>query len=327
MKVLVTGGTGFIGYNLVKELKNQGHDVTCLIRQSSKTRWLQSLGNISFVTGDLLAFDTLIPAVQDVDWIIHLAGVVTAVSREQYFRVNHFGTRNLIRAVATHHPGIQKFIYISSLAAGGPTRIGQPRTEEMSDRPITHYGESKRAAEIALTEFQSQLPLVIIRPPVVYGPRDTGVLTFFKSIQQGWQIQFTGEDLYLSLIYVEDLVEGILALAEHDIPSGEMFYINDQYQYSMDQIQTMIAQALEVDTRKLRVPRMLLYPIAGISELVNRARKKPSYLNLQKIKEITQPAWICSSDKLTKYTGFHARYSLPDGAHRTAEWYQSHGWI
>lgn len=327
MKVLVTGGTGFIGYNLVARLKKENHDVTCLVRESSDIRWLNSLGDVKFVYGDLLQPASLAAIMDEFDWVFHLAGVVTAVTREDYFRVNHLGTRNLIDAVAKHNPDIRKFVFVSSLAAGGPSSIDRPRDESMPDQPITYYGESKRAAEFAIKDYKDSIPLVIARPPTVYGPLDDGVFIFFRAIQKGWQIKFTGEDLYLSLIYVEDLTKALLTLAEADIPSGERFYVSDHYQYSMDQIQTMIAHAIDADTRKLHVPRALMYPVAAVSELFIRARNKPSFLNLQKIKEMTQTAWICSSEKLTNMTGFQAQYGLPDGAHKTAEWYKSHGWL
>jgi len=327
MKVLVTGGTGFIGYNLVARLKQEHHDITCLVRESSDTRWLNSLGEVNYVYGDLLEPVSLAVALGDFDWIFHLAGVVKAVTRDDYFRVNHVGTRNLIDAVARYNPDIKKFVYVSSQAAGGPSTIDQPRDESMPDHPVTYYGESKRTAEIGLRDYSDTLPLAIIRPPTVYGPLDKGVHIFFRAIQRGWQLKFTGEDLYLSLIYVEDLTDALLLLAKTEMPSGERFYVSDHYQYSMDQIQSMIAHVMDADTHKLRIPRMLMYPVAAVSELVIRVRKKPSFLNLQQIKEMTQTAWTCSSEKITNMTGFQAQYGLPDGAHKTVEWYKSHGWL
>ena len=327
MRALVTGGTGFVGYHLVSELLQKGHEVTCLVRQSSNTEWLEELGGIQYATGELTHPESLIDAVTDIDVIFHLAGAVIAVDREGYFRINRDGTANLLNAALQHNPDLQNFIYVSTQAAGGPTPHDTPRTEDMPPEPVTHYGASKLAAEAYLQRFTDKLPIKIIRPPSVYGPHDVGVFTFFQIIDKHLQVYFLGQDLQLSLIYVQDLIRGILLLAEQDIASGEVFYIDDGTPRSLRDIQTEIARAMDVTTFKLPIPRKMLYPLAGISELIIKLRNKPSFFNLQKIQEITQPAWTCSSEKLQKTTGFTPEYSLSEGAKITAEWYKSHGWL
>lgn len=327
MKILVTGGTGFIGFHLVQTLLQDHHEVTCLIRKSSNTHWLESLGDIRYVHGELLQPESLSEAVQGQDWIFHLAGAVTAVNRHRYIRVNHDGSRNLIQAVNRHNPTVQKFIYISSLAAGGPSVPGTPRTEEMTDAPVTHYGESKLLAENMLLEYSRTIPLTILRPPVVYGPLDVGVLTFFQLVNKGWQIRFTGEPLFLSMVYVQDLVNAMIRLAESSRSTGEYYYISDGITYSMTRIQQILAAELHKEPHSLPIPRFLAYLPALISELTIKVTRKPSFLNLQKVKEMTQPAWVCSSDKLQQHLGYTARYPLEKGAHETAEWYRSNGWI
>ena len=327
MKVLVTGGTGFIGFHLVQTLLRENHEITCLIRETSNTRWLDSLGNIRYIQGELLQPETLSAAVQGQDWVFHLAGAVTAVTRAQYIRINHGGTRNLVQAIARHNTSLQKFVYVSSLAAGGPATPGQPRTEDMPNRPVTHYGESKLLAEQMLQEYAGTLPLTILRPPVVYGPLDVGVLTFFQLVNKGWQIRFTGAPLYLSLIYVQDLVEALIRLAETPRSIGEYYYISDGSPYSMSQIQEVLAVELGTSPRTLPVPRFLAYVPALISELYIKVTRKPSFLNFQKVKEMTQPGWVCSSEKLQRHLGYIAQYPLETGVHQTAKWYRMYGWI
>lgn len=327
MKVLVTGGTGFVGYHLVSRLLELNHEVTCLVRESSNTEWLDSLKNINYVYGELVDPESLINAVKEQDWIFHLAGVVIALDREGYFRINRDGTANLIQTVLQHNPHLKKFIYVSSQAAGGPSKPGKPRTEDMPANPVTHYGESKLAAEKVLSKFQNELPILIIRPPSVYGPHDIGVLTFFQLINYRLQVYFIGNDLHLSLIYVQDLVNGMLQLATADLPNGEIFYIDDGSPLSLKQIQGVIARVMEKKTLKLPIPRFALYPVAGISELINHIRQTPSFVNYQKIKEITQPAWTCYSQKIQRMTNFKPQITLTEGAKITADWYRQHGWI
>ncbi|MBD3274486.1 MAG: NAD-dependent epimerase/dehydratase family protein, partial [Candidatus Marinimicrobia bacterium] len=291
------------------------------------TDWLEQLGDINYVTGELTRPESLADAVTDMDVIFHLAGAVIAVDREGYFRINRDGTANLLNAALQHNPDLQNFIYVSTQAAGGPTPHNTPRTEDMPPEPVTHYGASKLAAEEFLQQFTDQIPIKIIRPPSVYGPHDIGVFTFFQIVDKHLQVFFPGQDLQLSLIYVQDLVRGILQIAEHEIASGEVFYIDDGNPRSMRDIQTEIARALDVSTIKIPIPRKVLYPLAGISELIIKLRKKPSFFNIQKIKEITQPAWTCSSEKLKQTTGFTPEFSLSEGAKITAKWYKSHGWL
>lgn len=327
MRVLVTGGTGFIGYHLVNALLQSDHEVTCLIRETSNTRWLDSLGDPKYVYGELRDPESLAPAVEDKDWIIHLAGIVTGVNRKHYIEVNQGGTRNLIQAAASQNPGLKKFVLVSSQSAGGPTTPSRPKTEEMPDNPVTHYGESKLLAEQTVLDYAKTLPVSIVRPPVVYGPLDVGVQIFFQLVARGWQAKFTGPDFYLSLIYVEDLVEALLQVAAHTRATGERFYVSDNVHYSMTEIQDTIADVMDISTRTFPLPRKLLYVPALVSECFIKLLRKPSFLNYQKIKEMTQPAWLCSAEKLQARTGFQPQYTLSTGARKTVDWYKAHGWI
>mgnify|MGYP006277598819 CR=1 FL=1 len=327
MKCLVTGATGFIGYNLVQLLLQEEQQVTCLIRQTSDLRWLNSLGTVKYVHGDITSPESLPAAVKEAEWIFHMAGLTTAVNREGYFQVNHLGTRNILDAIGDHCQDPKRFILISSLEAAGPTTIESPLTESDPPQPISHYGESKRAAELATLDYREQFPVTIIRPPIVYGPLDVALHPFFQLISRGWQLNLTGRDLYLSLIYVKDLVRAALTLAESDSPSGEMYYVSDRYFYSVNQLQAIIADVLETSTRRIPVPRSLLYPAAFLSEVYIKLFRKPSFLNYQKIKVVNQSAWICRSDKIAEEAGYQPDYSLADGAGETIEWYRNHGWL
>ncbi|NBC29774.1 MAG: NAD-dependent epimerase/dehydratase family protein, partial [Spirochaetes bacterium] len=98
MRVLLTGATGFVGYNLVPALQQQGYDVVCLIRKTSNTRLLDEIGGVRYVVGDVRDRESLQPALDGVDAVLHLAGAVKAVGRAGYFEVNTEGTRNLVEA-------------------------------------------------------------------------------------------------------------------------------------------------------------------------------------------------------------------------------------
>jgi nucleoside-diphosphate-sugar epimerase len=327
MRVLLTGATGFVGYNLVPVLKREGHEVVCLIRRTSNTALLEELGNVDYVVGELRDPESLKAAVDGVDAVCHLAGAVTAVSKDGYFEVNTRGTRNLVEAVREVRPQLKRLVYVSSLAAGGPTKPGMPRVETDEDRPVTHYGRSKKAAEDELLRCREEISSVILRPATVYGPADAALLPFFRTVLRGIRARFMWRDLSLSMVYAGDLATAIVRALQSQLPSGDIFYVSDGKEYRLDEVQAIIGEALGVGSRSFPVPRSVLFPAAAASELAIRTRGRASFLNWQKIVEVVQPAWICSPQKLETRTGFRARYDLADGAQTTAEWYRAHGWL
>ena len=183
MKALVTGGTGFIGSHLTEALIRKGVQVRCLLRKTSDLKWLKGLP-IEFVHGDCNDKTSLEKAVRGVDWVFHLAGVTKAIKEETYFEVNGLGTENLIHACLENNPRLQKFIYISSQAAAGPSRNGCNKKELDPCEPVSFYGRSKRVGEELVLTHAHELPVLILRPSAVYGPRDKDIFAFFKCLSR-----------------------------------------------------------------------------------------------------------------------------------------------
>src|SRR3989304_4039289 len=129
MKALVTGATGFIGSHLCEELARRGYQVTCLVREKSDLKWIENI-DIKLIPGDCTSIASLFPAVTDVDYVFHLAGLTKACSCNDFFCANTEGTENLIKAVAEKNPKIKRFVYLSSLAAAGPSSKGSPLKKE-----------------------------------------------------------------------------------------------------------------------------------------------------------------------------------------------------
>ena len=327
MRVFLTGATGFVGYNLVPALQREGHEVLCLIRNTSNTALLEEFNNVKYVVGDLSDLSSLKFAIADADAVIHLAGAVKAVRRSGYFAVNTDGTQNLVDAVREVRPSLKRLVYVSSLAAGGPTRPGMARGESDEDRPVTHYGRSKKAAEEIVLGYRDEIPSVILRPATVYGPGDVALLSFFKSVARGVRARFMLRDLSLSMLYAADLATAIIRSLQSQLPSGDIFYVSDGHEYRLDDVQRHIGEAMGVRTRSIPVPRSLLFPAAAISEIGIRITGRPAFLNWQKVIETVQPAWLCSPEKLETRTGFRPRYDLADGARTTVDWYSKHGWL
>ena len=210
---LVTGATGFVGSNLAKHLRQQGWDVRCLVRDVQRAKFLEELG-AELTLGRLDDFDSLVRAVVDVDVVFHAAGRVHALTDQQFTADNVEGTRNVARACAeTSRP--PALIFISSLAAGGPSRPGEPRQEGDEDRPISAYGESKLAAERAAAALADEVPLSIVRPPIIFGQRDLLGLKIFRGVQKLRLHVVPGLRKFpVSVVHVSDLCDALVRIAE-----------------------------------------------------------------------------------------------------------------
>ena len=326
MKALVTGGTGFIGSHLTEALIRKGVQVRCLLRKTSDWKWLKGLP-IEFAHGDCNDKTSLEKAVRGVDWVFHLAGVTKAIKEETYFEVNGLGTRNLIHACLENNPRLQKFIYISSQAAAGPSRNGRNKKELDPCEPVSFYGRSKRAGEEWVLTHTHDLPVLILRPSAVYGPRDKDILTLFKCISRRIKPSPRGPDQHLSLCYVQDLVQGILLAAETQTKSGEIFFLSDGNDYRMEEIGDTIARAMGITALRIRVPRRMVVGIACFSEYLSKLFGRPFLLNRDKAKEMVQKEWVCDITKAKTLLGFEPRVLLPEGAGSTFEWYKKEKWL
>lgn len=322
MRALVSGSNGFIGSHLVEALKKRGYAVTCLVRKTSNLNWLKGL-DVEFVYGDCTEKETLYKAVEGVDYVYHLAGVVRAVDRETYYRVNFLGTRNLLEVCNKTNRKIKKFVYLSSQAAVGPTNPNG----EGDCQPITDYGKSKLKGEIVVHNYSDRLPVLIIRAPVIYGPRDKDIYTYFKFLKRRIRpLPGKGEG-YVNILYVGDLVEGMILAAENESSSGETYFIADERSYSWKEAADKAAQALGVKAIKINIPRWLISASAFLSELSSEITHKPVLIDRQKAKELLHNGWFCDITKAREHLGFKPRVSLEEGLKITASWYKENGWL
>src|SRR2546422_9372341 len=226
MKVLLTGGSGFLGSFVAEQLSAEGHVVRALVRPHSARKILDKVARVEFAPGAIEDRASLGAAVDGVDAVVHVAGICKAGRPGDFFEGNTQGTKTLLEAAVRH--GVGRFVYVSSLAAVGPSMDGTPVPDEAEPKPVTHYGRSKLEAERAVLAAKDRLHVTVVRPPLIYGPRDRETLAFFTSVRNG-VLPMTGDGSNtLSVVYVADCASaGVRALAAQGVPSGRTYFVDD----------------------------------------------------------------------------------------------------
>ncbi len=320
MKAFVTGATGFIGSHLCEELVRRGYKVTCLVREKSNLKWIENI-DLKLVTGDCEIIESLLDAVTDVNYVFHLAGLTKACSEKDFFCANSKGTENLIRAVVEKNPKLERFIYLSSLAAVGPSNNGSSLREYAEPRHLSSYGRSKLEGEKVVLKHSDLVPVTILRPSAVYGPRDKDLFVFFKMLKKGI-FPYWGK-CYYSLLYIDDLIQGIILAAESKKAEGKIYFLSDSKCYANEEIVKAISSALETKAVRLRVPKFIMPFFAYIGEKINRQ----GIINRDKMSELSHSYWTCDIKKAREELGFIPKVGIKEGMKWTADWYRIHRWL
>lgn len=264
---------------------------------------------------------------RECDYVFHAAGVTRGSNKKLYFDANLGGTKNVMEACLNENPNLKRFIYISSQAAVGPNPDQNPLDEKATCHPITPYGQSKLEAEKVLLQYKDKMPITIIRPPSIYGPRDDELFFIFKMINWGIRPQIGFKNSLVSICYIEDLVKGAILSAESSKSIGEIYFIADNTVYSWKEATDIIAKALKRKTISVRFPKTLVFLSAHISELIAKIINKPALLNRFKAKELSQRFWICDVSKAVSDLGYQPKVKLEQGSKKTVEWYKLNKWL
>jgi nucleoside-diphosphate-sugar epimerase len=323
--VLITGGTGFVGSHVAERLVQCGFSVRALVRPGSDKRRLEELG-AELAPGAVDQIETLHRAVAGVDVVVHLAALTHARSVAAYHRVNEAGTRDLVQAVLDADPRPRRFVYLSSLAAVGPSLDGRPVGPDAEPRPLTTYGRSKLAGERACLAAAATLEIAILRAPAVYGPRDRELFRIFRMARMGLMPLPAGSARRLQLVHVGDLADAVVAAAAGPGASG-VFHIADPREYMWEQVVDLVSEAVGRRTRTFQVPSAVLFAAAALSEAAGRLTGRSTIFNREKVRELLAPAWLCETETARRELGFEAQIPLPRGLMETARWYSENGWL
>lgn len=281
---------------------------------------------VEIVPADFFNPSDLLSHLKDVDYVVHIAGVSRAKRNSDFFRGNVETTANLLEA-ASHFPSIKKFCFISSLTAVGPSENGVPLDEHAACRPVTTYGQSKLEAEKACHRFSGRIPIVILRPPAVYGPRDRDILHMFRWVRLGLVPILGPIQKTLSLLYVTELARAIVLATRSDRSDGQTYFVGDPDEYQYLDLVSISASLLGRRTISFPIPEFLLYPIAGATQAVSMFLRKPSVVNIEKIRDLVSPHWVCNPGKIKKQLGFSTEIRAEEGLRRTLDWYRTQGWL
>ncbi|MDP1676180.1 MAG: NAD-dependent epimerase/dehydratase family protein [Bacteroidota bacterium] len=322
----VTGGTGFIGSHLIDRLLSKGYHVRALVRNPKNLGYLKDLP-IEIIEGDLFSTTAIEKAIEGAQFVYHVAGLVAAHSKEEFYRGNRDATCNIIEITSRVNPNIKKFIHISSQTAVGPGKGMTAVNESVVPQPLTTYGKSKLASEHEVLKFKDKLPITILRVSAVYGPRDTATFDYFKSAHMGLELLIGFHDTYVSLIHSTDLVTGIILAAESEKAIGQIYFLGSEQYYTWNEIGYVTKSVLHKKLIRVRVPKPLVFVIAGISEIVSKFKSKPSVLNYEKAYDLIQDNWCCDVTKAKTELGFKQEVTLADGVKETIKWYIDNKWM
>ena len=324
MFTLVTGGTGFIGSHLVEALLARGDRVRCLVRSRKALRWLEGL-DVELAEGSIEDPAACRAAVEGVDVVHHVAGLI-ASDEAGFMRANAEGTRNVLEACVEKAPGVRRVVVVTSQAAAGPSVDGVPVTEDRPPQPVSAYGRSKAEAERIAATYRDRLPVTIVRPPVVFGARDTAVLPYIKLIDW-WMQLFVGRGKSLSIVYIRDLVEGLLVASGHPQAVGGTYFVCNDRPYTWEELGDAAKRALGHGAFNVRIPDIVVRAAASVAEDVSRLLGKHSLFNRDKAGEVCQPSWVCDPGLAARDLGFRCGTPLVDGFHETIAWYRKAGWL
>lgn len=324
--MLLTGASGFVGSHILDSLRNHKVDTAVLLRSTSSTSFLEPhLPGMEVRRGSVTDPESLRKATVGATHVIHCAGCTKALRVSEYYEANQQGTRNLVEALNAQGTGMERLIHISSLAVSGPATAENPAKEDTSPRPVSEYGRSKLAAEQEVRQ-RCRAPFTILRPPAVYGPRDSGFLSMFKAVKNHL-LPWPNKAQALSLVYAKDLAETVVACLERPSAAGQTYFVASPEIVTGRILAQQIAAQMNRWTVPFPIPTPVLWAVCLLGQIVSQLTRRARLLNLQKYAELRAAGWVCSPAKLKLETGLACETTLKQGVMETLDWYSREHWL
>ena len=328
-KILITGGSGFIGSFIVEEALNRNMETWVAVRSSSSRKFLQDT-RIRFIELDFSSEENLRKqlAGHKFDYVVHAAGVTKCLDKNDFFRMNTNGTANLVNVLSEPDRMPRRMVFLSSLSIFGAIREQQPYKDiEPTDqpKPNTAYGDSKLKAERVVTE--SGIPSVILRPTGVYGPREKDYFLMAKSIKGHVDFAVGYKQQDITFVYVKDVVQAVFLALDRGKP-GSAYFLTDGEVYQSATFSNLIHEALGRPWWiRITAPVWVLRVITFFGDAIAHITGKISALNNDKYHILKQRNWRCNIRPAINELGFAPEYNLKKGVRETIEWYKANGWL
>jgi nucleoside-diphosphate-sugar epimerase len=318
--VSVTGATGFVGWHVCETFRDAGWIVRAIVRPGTQK---PVPAGIDIRPAALVpATPRLEEALAGSDVVVHAAGLVRSRRAADFQAVNVGGTQAIVNAANAADACV---LLISSQAAVGTGTIVRPSREDDPPRPVTAYGRSKLAAEDAVRQG-ARRPWTIIRPPAVYGPRDTAFLPLFRMASRGWFLRVTDGAFPFSLVHVRDLARAIVLVASRVESAGETFFVAQAAPVTADAWLEQLALAFGRASRPRRMPAALVKLAASAGDIAWTLGITPPF-DRTRLAEFGAEGFVCTPDRVKRVLGFSTEIPVEVGVAETARWYRAQGWL
>lgn len=325
MKVFVTGGTGFIGRHLCQQLHQQGHEIVALIRNPKKASVLPE--GTELLKGDLSSFKDPNFTIPPCDVVIHLAGVIAGKNEQDYIHTNFTSVVDIMECLQRQSWKPERFVFASSLAAGGPTTRDNPIDETMSDRPIEPYGLSKMKADEYLKTLD--MPTISFRPTIVLGPEDSATFTLYQMASKGLGMRPSGKPQQVSTVFVEDLADAIILMATMDMKGSKhkTYYVSSPGLVTVEDLFKAMGKALGKKVSIIVVPRMVLKTLSVAMTSIAKIIPFTNQLDDKQYKQMTVDSFACSGQLLQDELGWVPKHDLEASTQKSVDGYRKAGWL
>ncbi len=334
-QVCITGSDGFIGQHLTRKLLDKKYKVRTISKTCTNTEFY-SPDEVDCKYADIRYKDQLNGILNGVNTVYHLAAIPRNdlnMAWDDFYEVNIKGTKNVLEEAT--RAGVKKFVFISTVEAAGFGNGDTARTEKDIPNPINNYGKSKLEAE-KIVSSDWPMDCTILRLPMIYGPGTYLIVPkLFGMVRKGFYPLIGSGKTKMEFCFVDNAIEAIILAGERKESSSELFYVSDCRSYSIREVVTNIANAMNRKVRFITIPIWLAYTIGFFWELaakifpippiISKVSRKP-FFTRETVYWTTRDVNIVSTDKIREVLGYSPKVGIEEGCLQTANWLNAKLW-